>query len=71
MDRHDENRWLNHGLRPAGQLAGMELPNGWKVEYPSCSPEISTGGTFSVPYIVNSETRGKAFLKAMDYTRSR
>lgn len=70
MERSENDPRPNHGPRPAAQLSGMELPKGWKVESPSFAPENSTGGTFSVPYMVKSEKGGKAFLKAMDYASS-
>lgn len=70
MDHPNNNVWLDNGPRPAKQLIGMELQNGWEVENLSSSSETSTGGTFCVPYIVNSKTKGKAFLKAMDYSSS-
>lgn len=70
IERTKEERWPNRGPRPAALLAGMELPMGWKVESASLAPENSTGGTFSIPYIVKSETEGVAFLKAMDYASS-
>ena len=70
MNHHDNYNGFNNGPTPAERLAGMELCNGWRVENIAFPPEMSTGGTFSVPYMVYSETRGKAFLKAMDYSSS-
>ncbi len=70
MERNGESRWPYRGPRPADQLAGMDLENGWRVEYKMKPREDSTGGTFSVPYIVTSREGERAFLKAMDYTSS-
>lgn len=61
---------LNNEPRPAAQLHGLELPNGWIVDSLLNQTQDSTGGTFSVPYVVHSESKGSAFLKAMDYRSS-
>ena len=55
---------------PAEQLAGKDLPNGWKVESLVDRPENATGGHFSTSYVVRSEQGEAAFLKAMDYRRA-
>ena len=68
MMYHGGNNGFNHGPTPAERLTGMELLNGWKVERPVNPPANSYGGLNSKSYIVNSETQGQAFLKAMDYT---
>ena len=70
MKHHGDNNGVTYSPTPAEKLAGQKLQNRWKVENPEFLPEISTGGTFSIPYIVNSDTEGKAFLKAMDYASS-
>lgn len=57
-------------LTPAQQLAGKELPNGWKVEELIDRPETATGGHFSTSYIVRSDNGERAFLKAMDYRKA-
>ncbi len=60
----------NNHATPAQQLAGRDLPNGWKVGKLIERPETATGGHFSTSYIVRSETGEEAFLKAMDYTKA-
>ena len=55
---------------PAELLAGRKLENGWVVEELIDRPAASTGGHFSTSYIVRSRHGGKAFLKAMDYTKA-
>ena len=55
---------------PAEQLAGKDLPNGWKVESLVDRPENATGGYFSTSYVVRSAHGGLAFLKAMDYRKA-
>ena len=67
---YSDSTWTSRDSRPAAQLSGLTLPSGWIVEELMEQPQDSTGGTFSVPYIVNSEERGAAFLKAMDYQSS-
>ena len=64
---HSDSTWTSGDSRPAAQLRGLTLPRGWIVKEPMRQPQDSTGGTFSVPYIVNSKEKGAAFLKAMDY----
>ncbi|MCZ0937634.1 MAG: hypothetical protein OXJ55_03295 [Caldilineaceae bacterium] len=70
VDNLDDNHFPDRGLRPAERLAGMDLPNGWKVESAHFPEKNSTGGQFSVQYIVSSESGDKAFLKAMDFESS-
>ncbi len=56
---------------PAFQLLGKVLPGGWKVIERIKPSVYSTGGNFSVGYIVESTKSGeKAFLKALDYSRA-
>lgn len=60
----------NEASTPAQRLAGRKLSNGWKVEKMLDRPAGSTGGQFSSSYIVRSIAGGKAFLKAVDYTKA-
>ena len=55
---------------PAQRLAGRKLSNGWRVEKLLDRPAGSTGGQFSISYIVRSVTGERAFLKAIDYTKA-
>ncbi len=54
---------------PAQQLAGKELPGGWKVEELISQTVDQTGGHFSTSYTVR-RGNNKAFLKAMDYAKA-
>jgi len=49
-------------------LAGLTLPGGWVVERFLERPPQSTGGFFSVGYIVKGAADEEAFLKALDLT---
>jgi len=51
----------------AEQLLGKELDGGWKVIEKVNRPTASTGGHFSVGYIVENASEQKGFLKALDY----
>lgn len=53
---------------PAARLLGLELPSGWRVVEAVSRPKVATGGNFSYSYIVESDERGRAFLKAIDYS---
>lgn len=54
---------------PAERLLGMTLDGGWRVTERLIASPTSTGGFFSVSYIVERNgTRG--FLKAIDYTKA-
>jgi serine/threonine protein kinase len=55
---------------PAEMLEGTVLDGGWTVEAKVVPSATATGGNFSVGYIVRHETRGQAFLKALDYSRA-
>lgn len=55
---------------PAEELTGLVLEGGWKVVSKFERPPRSTGGCFSCGYIVESEKKGKGFLKALDYSRA-
>jgi len=53
-------------IRPADCLEGIDLPDRWHVESKLIRHPKSTGGCFSVSYIVKNNEGKKAFLKAMD-----
>lgn len=54
----------------AYNLVGLLLEGGWRVEKLHERPASSTGGNFSVGYLVRREGGGEAFLKALDYSRA-
>lgn len=66
MNQHTNNVWPTQGQRPAAQLVGMNLPGGWQVKRQIHPDETQTSETFSLLYVVESESQGIAFLKAMD-----
>jgi serine/threonine protein kinase len=49
-------------------LLGQTLKGGWRVIERVEKPLSGTGGNFSVCYVVESEKRGRAFLKALDFS---
>jgi serine/threonine protein kinase len=53
-------------MRPREQLSGQKLPNGWTVTK-LLGKKSSTGGNFSVGYVVQNDDGRQGFLKAMDY----
>ena len=53
--------------RPAEQLVGHTLADGWIVETLIPKSPNQTGGQFSTSYLVRSSDGAVAFLKAMDY----
>lgn len=53
---------------PAAMLSGLDLPDGWKVLRLAPALHGSTGGNFSVGYIVKDQRGNEAFLKALDYS---
>jgi len=55
-------------MRPAECLVGLDLPGGWRVDSIVHRPPTSTGGRFSVGYLVVNTDGGKAYLKAMDFS---
>lgn len=66
----------NHGiiiqLGAAEFLEGVELESGWKVVSKAPQAVNSTGGCFSIPYIVerrNGNTVQKAFMKVLNLRR--
>jgi len=57
-------------MRPAEQLDGITLENGWKVTKKATRKPNATGGHFSVGYLAEHRDGTRGFLKAMDYTRA-
>lgn len=57
-------------LPPAEKLVGMTLDDGWRVLAKASKAPGSTGGNFSVCYIVEDPHGRKAFLKALDYSEA-
>jgi hypothetical protein len=57
-------------VRPAEQLKGVELPNGWTVIDVAQRKPNATGGNFSCGYITEHKDGQKGFLKALDYTKA-
>ena len=55
---------------PAQLLSGRELPGGWKVDELLEPPSGFSGGRNSTTYSVHSKQKGKAFLKAFDFSRA-
>jgi serine/threonine protein kinase len=53
---------------PAELLTGLKLDGGWTVTSKVTPSPSATGGFFSVGYEVAHETRGTAFLKALDFS---
>jgi serine/threonine protein kinase len=54
----------------AYNLAGLSLPEGWHVESLLERSDSSTGGNFSVGYLVRHDDGREAYLKALDYSRA-
>jgi eukaryotic-like serine/threonine-protein kinase len=54
---------------PAYCLDGMTLDDGWTVVKRLELPPDSTGGTFSIGYVVSDAKGRVAFLKALDFSR--
>ncbi len=55
-------------MRPAECLVGLDLPGGWHVDSFVQRPSTSTGGKFSVGYVVENTEGRKAYLKALDFS---
>jgi len=55
-------------MRPAECLLGLDLPGGWHVDSFVHRPSTSTGGKFSVGYVVENTDGRKAYLKALDFS---
>ncbi len=54
--------------RPAHELVGRTIDGGWTLTSKIERPPTSTGGNFSVGYLVEGPNGSKAFLKALDYS---
>lgn len=54
--------------RPAECLLGLDLEGGWHVDSYVYRPPTSTGGKFSVGYLVVNKDKGKGYLKALDFS---
>lgn len=57
-------------MRPAECLVGLELDGGWKVISQRTPAPHSTGGRFSVGYIVGNDSGKHAYLKALDFSEA-
>lgn len=55
-------------MKPAECLEGLELEGGWKVASIVAPHRASTGGHFSIGYVVASAEGSRAFLKALDFS---
>jgi len=55
-------------MRPAECLTNLELKDGWNVVSIVKSPPRSTGGHFSVGYLVKNNDGKIAYLKALDFS---
>lgn len=55
-------------MRPAECLTGLTLKDGWKVIRRITPPSNSTGGRFSVGYLVEDHTGRCGYLKALDFS---
>lgn len=55
-------------MRPAEALKGLTLDGGWHVDSILWQPPTSTGGSFSVGYLVSRQDGKQAFLKALDFS---
>ncbi len=53
---------------PASSLTGIELENGWKVQEIIKPAPQSTGGYFSIGYLVVDKSGNQAYLKALDFS---
>lgn len=53
-------------MRPAELLEGQDLPGGWHVDSLVHRPRTSTGGKFSVGYLVVNTDGRQGYLKALD-----
>jgi serine/threonine protein kinase len=55
-------------MRPAECLTGLDLEGGWHVDSIIRPAPKSTGGRFSVGYLVTKKDGRKAYLKALDFS---
>ena len=61
---------MDLGKCPAAHMEGLELDGGWVVGARIDRGPQGTGGNFSFGYWISHPDRGKAFLKALDYSRA-
>lgn len=54
---------------PSNEMQGLTLSTGWTVLEKISKPHGSTGGAFSVPYIVEKQQK-QAFMKVIDFTEA-
>jgi len=59
---------MENELRPAERLVGLDLEGGWHVDSIRHRHPKSTGGNFSVGYLVVNSDGRKAYLKALDFS---
>ena len=57
-------------LSPAQKLTGLQLPNDWTVASMINKKPNTTGGHFSIGYLVKHKNGREAFLKAIDFSRA-
>jgi serine/threonine protein kinase len=60
---------MTSGVQPAHDLVGRDLADGWRVTG-RVARQGSTGGCFSVGYIVERAGGERGFLKALDYSQA-
>ena len=59
---------MENELRPAERLVGLDLKGRWHVDSIMQRHPKSTGGNFSVGYLVINSDGRQAYLKALDFT---
>lgn len=57
-------------MRPAEQMAGVTLDDGWTILEKAKRKPNATGGHFSVGYVAEHRDGRRGFLKALDYTKA-
>lgn len=57
-------------MKPSECLTGLKLSGGWKVTSQRTPAPHSTGGRFSVGYIVEHDSGKLAYLKALDFSEA-
>ena len=55
-------------MKPAENLAGLNLDGGWHVDKLAERTPKGTGGYTSISYLVSNKEGKKAFLKALDFS---
>lgn len=59
---------MEDDLRPAERLVGLDLDGGWHVDSFVTRHPKSTGGKFSVGYLVTNSDGRQGYLKALDFS---